>query len=106
MTDLKALYQEAFDAFLRGEFDAAIDGYKRAIETDPQFSLAYQGLAEAYSRKGDLDAAIAAIKKGIELEPEEALYRTSLSRFYQMQGRIPEAEEESAIAARLQRGSL
>jgi hypothetical protein len=47
-----------------------------------------------------------AIKKGIELEPEEALYRTSLSRFYQMQGRIPEAEEESAIAARLQRGSL
>ncbi len=103
MADLKVLYQEAFDAFLRGEFDVAIEGYRRAIETDPRFSLAYQGLAEAYSKSGDLDSAIDAIKKGIEIEPDEALYRTSLSRFYQMQGRVPEAEEESAIAARLQR---
>jgi tetratricopeptide (TPR) repeat protein len=107
MGDLKAVYREAFDAFLRKDYDAAIEAYERAIGMDARFALAYQGLAEAHSKKGDLESAIRAIKSAIELEPEESLFHTSLSRFYQMEGRIPEAETESAIAARLQaRGRL
>lgn len=102
MADLKALYQQAFDAFVRQEYDAAIEGYRQAIGADPTFGLAHQGLAEAYSRKGDLESAIGAIQKAIEIEPDESLYHTSLSRFYQMLGRIPEAEQESMIANRLQ----
>jgi tetratricopeptide (TPR) repeat protein len=102
MADLKALYQQGFDAFVRQDYDAAIEGYRQAIEADPTFGLAHQGLAEAYCRKGDLEGAIEAIQKAIEIEPEESLYHTSLSRFYQMQGRIPEAEQESMIASRLQ----
>jgi tetratricopeptide (TPR) repeat protein len=102
MADLKATYQEAFDAFLRQEYDTAIEGYSRALEIDARFALAYQGLAEAHSRKGDLDAAVEAIQQAIEIDPEESLFHTSLSRFYQMQGRIPEAEQEALVAARLQ----
>ena len=98
MADLKATYQEAFDAFLRQEYDEAIEGYRRALEIDERFALAY----EAHSRKGDLDAAVEAIRKAIEIDPEESLFHTSLSRFYQMQGRIPEAEQEALVAARLQ----
>jgi tetratricopeptide (TPR) repeat protein len=102
MADLKALYQQAFDAFVRQEYESAIEGYRKTLEADPAFALAHQGLAEAYCRNGDLESAIEAIRKAIEIEPDESLYHTSLSRFYQMQGRIPEAEQESMIASRLQ----
>ena len=85
----------------------AISRYQRVIEADPTFPLAYQGLAEVYSRKGQLEEAVRAIRKAIELEPDESLFHTSLSRFLQMQGRISEAEEAAAIAGRLQsRGGL
>lgn len=102
MSDLKALYKEAFGAFARGDYDAAIGAYHKVIEADASFGLAYQGLAEAHSKRGELDQAIDAIRKAIEADPGESLYHTSLSRFLQMQGRIPEAEEAASNATRLQ----
>ncbi len=104
MPDLRALYQEAFDAFTRQDYDEAITRYERVLESDPSFALGYQGLAEVYSRKGQLEQAVGAIRKAIEFEPHESLYHTSLSRFLQLQGKIPEAEEAAAAASRLQSG--
>jgi tetratricopeptide (TPR) repeat protein len=101
MSELRALYQQAFDAFVKGDHDAAIAAYERVIARDPRFGLAYQGLAEVYSRQNRLDDAVATIKKAIECDPGEALFHTSLSRFLQRQGRIPEAEEAAAVAARM-----
>jgi tetratricopeptide (TPR) repeat protein len=107
VADLKALYKEAFGAFSRRDFDAAIAGYRRVLELSPSFALGWQGLAEALAKHGDLDEAIRAIDRAIECEPTESLYHTSKSRFLQAQGKIPEAEEESMIASRLQsRGGL
>jgi len=101
MSELRALYQQAFDAFVKGDYEQAVAGYQRVIERDGRFGLAYQGLAEVYSRLNRLDDAIATIRKAIECDPDEPLFHTSLSRFLQRQGRIPEAEEASAVAARM-----
>ncbi len=102
MPDAKVLYKEGFAAFARRDFAAAIAGYRLALEVDPRFVLAWQGLAEAHARHGELDPALEAIERAIELDPSESLFHTSKSRFLQQQGRIPEAEEESMIASRLQ----
>ena len=102
MADAKAMYKEAFAAFVRGELEVAVEGYEAAAAADPTLALAYQGMAEAHARAENLDAAILAIRKAIEIEPDEALFHTSLSRFLQGQGKIPEAEEAAAHAARLQ----
>lgn len=102
MSEAPAQYKEAFAAFTRGDTEAAIAGFQRAIATDGSFALAYQGLAEVFGREGRLDEAIAAIEKAIEIEPEESLFLTSLSRFLQRQGKIPEAEAAAARAAQLQ----
>lgn len=101
MPELRAIYQQAFDAFVKGDLDASVAAYQQVIALDPRFGLAYQGLAEVYSRQNRLDDAIATIKKAIECDPAEALFHTSLSRFLQRQGRIPEAEEAAAVAARM-----
>ncbi len=102
MSDVAALYKEAFGAFTRGETEQAIAGFKGAIEADPGFALAYQGLAEVYARSDRLDEAVETIRKAIEIEPDESLFLTGLSRLLQRQGKIPEAEEAAARAARLQ----
>ena len=101
MSELRALYQQAFDAFVKGDYEQAVAAYQSVIGRDAGFGLAYQGLAEVYSRLNRLDDAIATIRKAIECDPNEPLFHTSLSRFLQRQGRIPEAEEASAVAARM-----
>ncbi len=102
MADVKQLYKDAFAAFARADLDGAVEGYKKAVDADPGFALAWQGMAEVYGRQDELELAIEAIGKAIEADPGESLYYTSLSRFLQRQGKIPEAEAAAMEAQRVQ----
>ena len=60
--------KEAYHAYLRGRyyivkrddddknFDRAFAEYERALRLDPQYALAYAGLADAYSRKANVSS--------------------------------------------------
>jgi Flp pilus assembly protein TadD len=102
MSDAKEVAREAFAHFARGEFEEASRLYREAIEANDTLAIAWNGLSMTLSQSGDLDGAIAAARKLIELEPDDPLSHTNLSRLYQQNGMIPEAEEESASAMRLQ----
>jgi len=102
MSDARSLYKEGFRHFVADRLDDAIASYRKAIALDPQLAIAWNGLAMALGKKGDLDGAIEAGKRLVELEPDEPLGHTSLSIFYQGKGLIPEAEDEKAVAMRLQ----
>jgi len=101
MSSARALYKQAFDAFVRGRVDEAIAGYREALALDPALAIAWNGLAMALAQQGDLDGAIEAGRRLVELEPDEPLGHTSLSIFYQRKGMIREAEDEKAAATRL-----
>jgi Flp pilus assembly protein TadD len=101
MAQARAVYKQAFDAFVAGRVDEAVAGYRRAVAEDPALAIAWNGLAMALAQQGDLDGAIEAGRRLVELEPDEALGHTSLSIFYQRKGMIREAEDEKAIATRL-----
>lgn len=107
MSDARALYREGFQHFASDRLDEALACYRRALEADPELAIAWNGLSMAYRQQGDLDAAIEAGRKLIELEPDDPLNHTNLSILYQSKGMVPEAEEEMAIATRLEmkRGS-
>lgn len=107
MSDARALYKEGFDHFVHDRLEEAIAAYRRALEADPELTIAWNGLAMALAQQGDLDGAIDAGHKLVSLDPDDPLGHTSLSMFYQRKGMIAEAEEEKAAAARLamQRGS-
>jgi tetratricopeptide (TPR) repeat protein len=102
MDDAREIYREAFQHFVDDRIDEAIEGYRRAIEADPNLALAWNGLSMAYRHKGDLDAAIEAGHKLVDLEPDDPLSHTNLSILYQSKGMIPEAEEAMARATQLQ----
>jgi len=102
MSDARAIYKTAFAAFLDGRLPEATEGFRKAVELDPDYALAWNGLSKSLERQGDLAAAVEAARTLARLEPDDPLSYTNLSQLYQRQGLIPEAEEAKATAMRLQ----
>lgn len=98
MTTSQELYDEAVDCIAEGRLDDAIGKYQEAVDLDPNFADAWEGLSMAYADKEMWAEAIAAAKKVVELTPDEQLSYTNLSRIYQRSGNVPEAEAWAAKA--------
>jgi tetratricopeptide (TPR) repeat protein len=96
------LAREALRQLANDRIPRAIALYEKAVAEDPACALAWNGLSIAWRHAGDLDRAIEAGRRLVEIEPDDALSHTNLSILYQSRGMIPEAEEEKAIAMRLQ----
>jgi TolB-like protein/DNA-binding winged helix-turn-helix (wHTH) protein len=95
----KAVNPEAFDLYLRGRYEwnqrnteafrKAVDYFDQATEKDPNFALAYSGLADAYTllvlngeNPAKLGEAKAAAEKAIALNPNLAEAHTSLGAIH------------------------
>src|SRR6266581_7336018 len=109
---------EAYELYLRGRhcwhrwnvkgaLDKAIRHYEAALAKDPDYALAYSGLADAYNVPGlwgilpaseVLSKALAAATRAVELAPDLAESRTSLG-FVQLLNWNWEAAESSFLHA-------
>ncbi|MDB4869752.1 MAG: protein kinase [Gemmatimonadales bacterium] len=109
---------EAYELYLRGRhcwyrwnikgmLEKAIGHYQHALGKDPNYALAYHGLADAYSVPGlwgfqppsaALPRALAAATRAVELAPDLAESRTSLG-FVQLLSLDWEAAESSLLHA-------
>ncbi|HEY6947076.1 MAG TPA: tetratricopeptide repeat protein [Candidatus Acidoferrum sp.] len=111
---------EAYDAYLRGRFywtnradmHKSIEAYQQAIQKDPQYALAYAGLASSYALLGQVpyddlapsDAkpkAREAAKRALELDPELAEAHAVLGNVafsYDWNFDLAEREFQRAIA--------
>ncbi len=98
MPTAEELYDRAVDCVAAGDLDGAITHYRAAIDVDPSYADAWEGLSMALADKELWDEAIAAAHKAIELAPEEELAYTNLSRIYQRAGNVAEAEAWAAKA--------
>ncbi len=98
MATSQELYDQAVDCVADGQLDEAIQKYRQALEQDPNFADAWEGLSMAYADQELWDDAIAAAKKVVELTPDEQLGYTNVSRIYQRAGNVPEAEAWAAKA--------
>jgi serine/threonine protein kinase len=110
----------ASDLYLRGmalvellDRDAnqkAIEFFKRATKQDPNFALAYIGLARAYveeqgfgGKKSLLDSAVKLCRLAIALDPGEVRGYDQLARAYYSKGWYPQCDE--ALQKALELGS-
>jgi serine/threonine-protein kinase len=109
---------EAYELYLRGRYcwhhwntkgglEKAIQHYAAALAKDPDYALAYSGLADAYNVPGlwailpasaALPKAIAAATRAVEIAPDLAESRTSLG-FVQLLNWNWEAAESSFLHA-------
>jgi len=98
----RQLAREALRQLANDRFERAIALYEQALAAEPELALAWNGLSVAWRLRGDLDRAIEAARRLAELEPDDPLSHTNLSILYQSKGMIQEAEDEKALAMRLQ----
>jgi non-specific serine/threonine protein kinase len=110
---------QAYDFYLRGralthhriksENQQAIEMYRKAIEHDPDFALAWSGLADAYAMRFDLwertdeniEMAHKTSRRALELEPNLAEAHASVGYAYVQQKNYQQAMHELDLALKL-----
>src|SRR6266436_1353788 len=65
-----------------GKTDLAIQHFQRALQIDPDHSVALQNLGSAYRQKKDWPQAKRALEKALELNPSDAEANYSLAMLY------------------------
>jgi len=79
------------DYILKGQMDAGIDEYNKALEINPNLAMAYRFRGFAYARKRLYDKAITDYTKALEINPRltSAYYNRGLA--YQINGQYEKA---------------
>lgn len=70
----------------RGNSGEAVNHYKNALELDPKYTLAYQGMAMAYENLGEFEKADSIYKRVINQKPEYWGGYKDLGDFYLVRG--------------------
>lgn len=53
----------------KGDYERAADSFKKAVEINPQYAMAYHNLGQSYDKMNRLDEAVEAYGKAISIEP-------------------------------------
>ena len=80
--------------FKKGDYDKAIENYKRALRSSPSYTLCYSNLARSYEAKGELEEAVAAYKQATFYVPKNSAAHLGLAKALLKQGKRKEAKEE------------
>lgn len=87
-----AIYrQQGFQAQLKGDNQLALSWYKKAVELNPVYSIAYNDLGVIYEKLNLLDEAEKVYQKAIELDPHYLGSYTNLALLYEKTNKFDEA---------------
>ncbi|HID55051.1 TPA: tetratricopeptide repeat protein, partial [Candidatus Poribacteria bacterium] len=97
--------------FQSGDYDKAIDHFRKALQLKPGFTPArknllnvYKAKAEALMKQGGYDEAIEALKSAIKLNPVEAESHLMLGVVLSRSGRFADAADEFETVLKLNPG--
>ena len=93
-------YQKGMEYFVLDQLDEAIAELQKALEQDSSHTDSLHAISMSCYHQKDLDNAIRYGERLRDADPENALAYTSLSMYYQAQGRIQDAEDMGALAAK------
>lgn len=101
--DAKGFFQAGEDSYYKGDFDAAIAGFKKAVELDSKYADAYCEMGVSYMEKSDWDTAIAQLSKAIEIDPNhpKAQYAIAVSYARKPQPDVKAAREHFELSKKL-----
>ncbi|MGD0338305.1 MAG: tetratricopeptide repeat protein [Bacteroidota bacterium] len=84
-------FQKGYNAYEAKDIDNAIVFFKKAIDLDPKYAKAYNGLGNAYYGKANYDKAMSLWEKAIELDPKYAAAYNNLGNAYKDKGNYDKA---------------
>jgi tetratricopeptide (TPR) repeat protein len=88
------LLAEAQKFYRTGNFDGAIDKYKRILEEDPKSADAYAGMVRVYRKQERVQQAYEAALSGTAANPASSSVQTALGEVYFREGKLAEAEQQ------------
>ncbi len=96
----KEHFQKGVEYSRSEKVDLAILEYRKALEFDPNLSLAHVNIGMSYIQKKDFDTAVKELKKAIQKEPKLKIAHFNLWWAYRQQGKHDEgiAELKTVIA--------
>ncbi|MGB0454138.1 MAG: tetratricopeptide repeat protein [Bacteriovoracaceae bacterium] len=94
----QVVFEKAVAFFSQGEYEKALDHFKKAIEFDPTFADAYESLGVLYGRLEQYEKAIEQMDKLLKVDPDSVMAHTNKSLYFMKLGKIEEAEEEKSNA--------
>ena len=86
-------YEKGILFTVYGNDKAAIDQFKKVVESDPQHHDAYFQMGVSYGELGQYENALRQINKAIELNPDKAVFYYGRARVYLLSG-----DKEKAVA--------
>ena len=92
-TDAKLEYNKGIDYYNSGQFDEAVDCFRRAIDLEPDYIDAYYNLGMTFDYLKQYEASLSMFKELLERKPDDydAIYRAALVS-YKMN--LPEQAKE------------
>ena len=103
--DLRAVYEQATDAYDHGDFPKAVDLFTQVTEMAPQFAPGYVGLAMSLKSNGaDIEEVLYNYKKAIEIDPPDASVLEQAGRLYQSLNKNDKAEDAYVRALKVNPG--
>jgi tetratricopeptide (TPR) repeat protein len=84
-------YYEASKQKILGNYDKAIDLYKKSLDQDPTDAAAMYELASIYSEQGNNSESAPLAEKAVVLDPSNKWYKILLVQLYQAQGKYEDA---------------
>lgn len=72
-------------------FDAALAGYRRVLELEPENATALQGIADVHYDRGESAEAIRFYERYLAQRPDDAAARTDLGTMYLQAGNVAQA---------------
>jgi tetratricopeptide (TPR) repeat protein len=85
----------------RGDLDAALAGYRQAIEVMPHYWAPYYGLGEIYSRRKEIDLALENYTMALAYSPQNPEIYTRLGYLYYTKGLLDKSIEMYQEAVKL-----
>ncbi len=96
------MFKQATEAYSKGEYDKAINGYEKILEIVPEFGAVYNYLALAHKEKGtDIDEVIWLFKKAIQFKPDFSQPYDHLAKIYYSMAEYDLAEKYGAKAVEI-----
>lgn len=102
---MRELYEQAVDAFNRGQYDRAIELYSQINKMAPRFAPAYVGIGLALKSKGaDIDEVVYYYKTATDMDPTNVQAWEQLGRLYYSINKFDRSEKSFVKALAIDPG--